>query len=65
MLKVEENDPSVLERRKGEPNLTGVSVSFYCSNRIPETGQLKQQTYFSQFWRLRVEDLGASIVRFW
>lgn len=41
-------------------------VSSDCGNKIPKTGWLKEQKLiFSPFWRLEVQDQGASVVGFW
>ena len=43
----------------------GIFICLGCHNEIPQNGQLKQQKFgFLQFWRVKVQDQGASKVAF-
>ena len=44
-------------------DLVGVLVSLSCYNKYTSDWELKQQTFISQFWRLKVQYQGALMIR--
>lgn len=50
---------------KGGFYLGGILVHLCCDNKIPECGWFIKNRNFSKFWKLRVQDLGASRFSVW
>lgn len=52
--------------KRGSKEVEGACLSSCCCNKIPQTEGFKEQTFiFSQLWRLKVRNQGASKIRFW
>ena len=62
MLTLLEISPSLMALKIISTMMTPVLIYSGCHNKIPQTGWLKNRIffYFSAFWRLKVQDKGAS-----